>query len=31
VEVLRGQRDSLGSAHGHGREPAPPATGETPS
>ena len=30
VEVLRGQRDSLGNAHGHAREPAPPAGGEAP-
>jgi C4-dicarboxylate transporter, DctQ subunit len=30
VEVLRGQRDSLGSAHGHARESAPAATRETP-
>jgi len=29
VEVLGGQRDSLGSAHGPAREPAPPAR-ETP-
>ncbi len=27
VEVLRGQRDTLGSAHGQAREPPPPAGG----
>ncbi len=28
VEVLRGQRDTLGSAHGHVREPVPPTAGD---
>jgi C4-dicarboxylate transporter DctQ subunit len=28
AEVLRGQRDSLGDAHGHARETAPPPAGE---
>jgi len=30
LEVLRGERDSLGGAHGHPREPAPPPAGSAP-
>lgn len=30
AEVLRGQRDTLGSAHGHAREPVPAASGKAP-